>query len=150
MKLLYIAGPYRGETINEIYNNISEARRRMEWAWLHGWTPLCPHTNSAFTDGLVPDAIILAGYIEIVTRCDAILLGEWGRGWKASSGSVDEFIAAEQCRLEIIHDPLVRIVSGTGKVPQEDSVGGDVQLPGSNPTGDGYTGVAGSGGKFRR
>lgn len=101
--LLYIAGPYRDETINGIFNNIIEARKRMEWAWSNDWVPICPHMNSAFSDGVVPDEIILAGYLKVVHVCDAILMMS---GWKESKGSVDEYLLALKLNLFVINDPL--------------------------------------------
>jgi len=106
-RLLYIAGPYRANTLNGIHNNIAEARRRMEWAWLNGYAPICPHTNSAYTDGLVSDQIILDGYKEMVSRCDAILMGKWGKGWACSEGATEEYKVAIDTGLEVIWDPLV-------------------------------------------
>lgn len=102
-KLIYIAGPYRAPTINGIYNNIAEARKRMEWAWTHGWIPLCPHTNSAFTDGLVPDTVLLAGCLKLLSFCNAILLIN---NWRSSSGAVKEMKLAVQLGMEVIRDPL--------------------------------------------
>ncbi len=102
-KIVYIAGPYRAPTVNGIHNNIAEARKRMEWAWLNGWIPLCPHTNSAFTDGLVSDVVILAGCLKLLSVCDAILLI---RGWGNSVGTVRERNLAVQLGLEVIIDPL--------------------------------------------
>lgn len=105
-RVIYIAGPYRAPTVNDIYNNIVEARKRMEWAWLTGWIPICPHTNSALIDGLVTDDIILTGYLHILTRCDAILLGNWGVGWKNSAGAVVEHQQAIRLGLKVLSDPL--------------------------------------------
>jgi hypothetical protein len=102
-KLIYIAGPYRAPTVNGIHNNIAEARKRMEWAWGAGYVPICPHTNSAFTDGLVSDTIILAGCLKLLSVCDVILLM---RGWRNSEGAVRERELAIQFGLEIINDPL--------------------------------------------
>lgn len=103
MKLLYIAGPYRSKTVNGIYNNISEARKRMEWAWLNNYTPICPHTNSAFTDGLVSDDILLAGCQKMLSVCDTILMMN---GWEQSKGARDEYNLALELGLKIIPDPL--------------------------------------------
>jgi len=105
-RILYIAGPYRADTINEIYDNIAEARKRMIWAWRNGWIPICPHTNSALIDGIIPDKSILQGYKEIVPLCDAILLGSWGIGWHKSVGSIEEYTVALNYDLLIMWDPL--------------------------------------------
>lgn len=102
-KIIYIAGPYRAPTVNGIHNNIVRARKRMEWAWCNNYVPICPHTNSAFTDGLVPDTIILAGCLKLLSVCDVILLM---RGWRNSTGALRERELAIHLGLEIIEDPL--------------------------------------------
>jgi hypothetical protein len=102
-KLIYIAGPYRAKTVNGIHNNIAEARKRMEWAWLNNYIPICPHTNSAFTDGLVLDSLLLAGCLKLLSVCDVILLM---RNWRSSIGAIRERDLAIQLKLKIINDPL--------------------------------------------
>jgi len=101
-EVLYIAGPYRASTIIGIHHNIQEARRRMEWAWVYGFVPICPHTNSAFTDGLVDDSVILKGYLHLVSKCDAILRI---RGWEESKGAVAENELAMKLGLRVVVDP---------------------------------------------
>lgn len=102
-KLLYIAGPYRAPTVNGIFHNIIEARKRMEWAWQNGWVPVCPHTNSAFSDGIVPDDIILEGYLHLLTKCEAILRMH---GWQNSNGAMEESVLASNLGLKVLEDPF--------------------------------------------
>ena len=102
-KILYIAGPYKAKTTHGVFRNIMEARRRMEWAWVNGYIPICPHTNSAFTDGLVDEEVILSGYCRLVAGCDAIMMID---GWEESNGSIEELIVAERNQLERIPDPF--------------------------------------------
>ena len=102
-KILYIAGPYRAATINKTYHNIHEARRRMEWAWVNGYIPICPHMNSAFIDGIVEDEVIFSGYCRLVAGCDVIMMID---GWEESNGSIEELIVAERNQLERIPDPF--------------------------------------------
>jgi len=97
--ILYICGPYRASTVHGMKRNIRLAEKAMEWAWVHGWTPLCPHTNSAFIDGLVPDRVILAGYCKLLLRCDAVLLL---RGYEESEGAVAELSLAEERNITIL------------------------------------------------
>lgn len=89
MKLIYIAGPYRGKTVNEIYWNVQHAREMAESVLrlCPGWFPIVPHLNTAFMDGLVDDKIFLKGDKEILKRCDGILLSTY---WKDSRGAVAE------------------------------------------------------------
>lgn len=105
-KIVYIAGPYRADTINGIYHNIHEARRRMEWVWKQGNVPICPHTNSAFIDGIVEDTVILSSYLRLLSVCNAILLIQ---GWEESSGATTEFKVAIELGLQTISDPFASI-----------------------------------------
>lgn len=98
-KLLYIIGPYRAEKIIDVKRNIRRAEKVMEWAWTRGWVPICPHLNSAFIDGLVPDSTILRGYREVLRRCDAVTLVGY---WQGSAGSVDEVNLAKELRLTFV------------------------------------------------
>lgn len=102
---LYISGPYRADTVNGIHNNIAEARKRAEWGWANGYFPICPHLNSAFIDGLVPDKDILECYLQLVDLCHVILMVD---GWKDSQGSIAELQRAKKSRLQVISDPLTK------------------------------------------
>ena len=102
--LLYIAGPYRAKTVNGVRRNIRKAEMVMEWAWVNGWIPVCPHLNSAFVDGLVPDEMILKRYLRLLTRCDAILMM---KGWQDSEGAKDEYMLARNyIGIRVLDDPL--------------------------------------------
>ena len=101
-QLLYIAGPHRAPTISEIYRNIENARLRMEWAWANMYIPICPHTNSGFIDGIIPDEDILEAYLSVVSVCDAILMIN---GWGNSKGSIAEHKVAMSLGLEMVQDP---------------------------------------------
>ena len=90
MKLIYVAGKYRGKTLNEVYWNINGAREVAE-AILRlcpGWFPIVPHMNTAFMDGLVGDKIFLKGDKELLKRCDGIYLMPF---WKESKGAKAEY-----------------------------------------------------------
>lgn len=99
MKLIYVAGKYRGKTINETYENIQVARQASTELWQKGYAVLCPHTNTSFMDGLVPDDTFLQGTMEILRRCDAIYLLP---NWKQSEGARAEFALADELGLEVI------------------------------------------------
>ena len=89
MKLIYVAGKYRGETANEIYWNINGAREVAE-AILRlcpGWFPVTPHLNTAFMDGLADDEVFLEGDKELLKRCDAVYMMPY---WEESEGATAE------------------------------------------------------------
>lgn len=71
--LIYVAGPYRATTENGVFEHIIEARRIAAELWKQGWTPICPHLNSAFMGGIVPDAEFLQRDLVLLYQCDAII-----------------------------------------------------------------------------
>ena len=84
MKLVYIAGPYRGPNAWAIEQNIRRAEDVAAQVWKAGLAALCPHANSRHMDGITTDENFLAGTLEMLRRCDAVLLVE---GWQKSVGS---------------------------------------------------------------
>lgn len=84
MDIAYVGGPYRANSIHAIGCNIRAAEAVAVELWRMGWAVICPHLNSAFLDGAVPDEAFLAGDLEIMTRCDALVLIE---GWRDSQGA---------------------------------------------------------------
>lgn len=98
MTVVYIAGPYRGKNVNEIHNNIEAARKLAVVYWKIGFAVLCPHLNSAYMDGVVPDEEFLAGGLELLKRCDAVALVE---NWDKSAGTVREVELAKELGLRI-------------------------------------------------
>ena len=54
---------------------------------------MCPHANTRFFDGQLTDAFWLAGTLELLRRCDAVMLVE---GWERSSGTLGEIAVAER------------------------------------------------------
>ena len=48
MKLAYIIGPYRADTIYQIKKNIEKAEETALKYWKKGYAVICPHLNTAF------------------------------------------------------------------------------------------------------
>ena len=91
MKLVYIAGPYRGATPNAMRENIRRAEERAADAVRAGHYPIVPHLCTAWMDGLAPDQHFLDGTLEAMKRCDEVWLCE---GWRDSHGSKLEVATA--------------------------------------------------------
>lgn len=92
MKVAYVAGPFRGPNAWAIECNIRMAESRSLDIWrTPGWCAICPHTNTRFFQGAAPDEVWLKGDIEILLRCDALVLCPH---WYASSGTRAEVCAA--------------------------------------------------------
>lgn len=101
MKVAYIAGQYRASTIHGLLENIRNAEQVAIKYWGMGYAVICPHKNTALLDGAVPDTVFLHGDIEILSRCNTIVMME---GWELSEGARNELDHARQLGLEIILD----------------------------------------------
>ena len=91
MPVVYVSGPYRARSVNGIAENIMRARTAALRLWKAGSAALCPHLNTAFMDGACPDETWLEGDIEMLQRCDAMLVLD---GWADSAGTCAEIAAA--------------------------------------------------------
>jgi len=87
MKLIYIAAPYRAETIAKLQHNIAQAKIMAQYYWLQGNAVICPHLNTANFDGLVDDKQFLNAYKKILLTCDEMIVHP---DWVKSEGSIEE------------------------------------------------------------
>lgn len=69
--------------------------------WQAGCACHCPHTNTRFFDKAAPDAVFLDGDLEILRRCDFVILVP---GWERSQGTLAEINAAVSQGLPIFPD----------------------------------------------
>lgn len=86
-RLVYVAGAYRSPTENGVLMNILAAREAAVRLWQAGFAVICPHMNSAFMGGTVPDTAFLEGDLTILRRCDAVYMLP---GWAKSTGACGE------------------------------------------------------------
>lgn len=100
MKVIYIAGPFRGSNAWAVECNIRRAEKVAFEVAEMGLVPLCPHTMTRFFNGTLTDAYWLAATMELLRRCDAILLLPC---WQSSSGSVAERAEARRLGLPVLH-----------------------------------------------
>lgn len=100
MIVIYVVGAYRAPTIRGVVENIRSAESVALSLWQRGFAVVCPHLNSALLDGAVPDGTFLAGDLEILSRCDAVVTVP---GWEASVGSVAEVQEAKSLGLAVFH-----------------------------------------------
>lgn len=104
MPIVYIAGPYRGAHECIVYRNIARAREAAELVWRSGGVALCPHLNSAFMGGIVPDETFLEGDLLLIERCDAVFAIH---GWRDSVGAKGEVEHAKKQRfIRIFEDEV--------------------------------------------
>jgi nucleoside 2-deoxyribosyltransferase len=91
MKVVYVAGPFRASTGWGIEENVRYAELHALHVWRAGAACLCPHMNSRHFNGVLPDKTFLDGDLELLLRCDAVLLLP---NWAESDGTIDEVIFA--------------------------------------------------------
>jgi len=89
MKVIYIAGPFRGPNSWAIENNIRRAEALALEVWELGAAAICPHANTRFYQGAAPDTQWLKGDLAILDKCDAVMCTlDWTRSVGAR-GEVD-------------------------------------------------------------
>ena len=99
--LVYVAGPYRAASRDAIARNIAAARQLGIAAAALGWFPVIPHANTAHMELDLPglgDDFWLAGTLEMMERCDAVVLIP---GWQNSAGTRGEIIRAEELGIPV-------------------------------------------------
>jgi nucleoside 2-deoxyribosyltransferase len=84
MRIVYIAGPFRGPSSWHIAQNIRRAEELALQVWKMGAAALCPHANTANFQGAAPDEVWLKGDLALLERCDAILMTT---DWERSAGA---------------------------------------------------------------
>ncbi len=100
MKVIYIAGPFRGPSAWDIEQNIRRAEELALEVWRSGNAAICPHTNTRFFQGAADDKVWLDGDIEIMKRCDAVLMTV---DWERSSGARIEHELAHQLGIPVMY-----------------------------------------------
>lgn len=92
MKVVYTAGPYRNKNgFWYVNRNIQQAEQVALKLWRMGFSVICPHKNTGQFDGALSEDHILAGYLELVPRCDYVVLLP---GWQYSAGTCAEYFTA--------------------------------------------------------
>ena len=102
MKVIYIAGKYRGD----IDANIAIARKVAIELWEMGHAVFCPHLNTQHfeVDCCVPEDAYIQGDLEILKRCDGVVMLP---GWRESKGATQEYYAALRAGLPVWFYPSV-------------------------------------------
>lgn len=101
--LAYIAGPYRDPRgAHWIGENIHRARRVAADMWARGYAVICPHLNTSLMDGLCDDSAFLDGTLEMLRRCDLVVLTY---DWHHSAGAIREVNEAMMLRIPVYQWP---------------------------------------------
>lgn len=101
MKLVYVAGPYRAKTVWGVEQNILAAQQvTAQILAIDGLHPVCPHLNTRQMEGITSDEQVLEGTLEMLRRCDAVIID--GR-WESSAGTRGEVAEALRLGLPILY-----------------------------------------------
>ena len=88
MKLIYVAGKFTADTGWGIEQNVRRAEDVGIYIARLGAMPVIPHANTRyFADECTPE-FWYAGTLELLKRCDAIIMCE---GWADSKGAREEY-----------------------------------------------------------
>jgi hypothetical protein len=98
MKVIYLAGPYRGATEWDVVQNIRRAEALALEVWKLGAACICPHKNTALLGGAAPDELWLQGDLELLRRCDAVICTA---DWSRSAGAINEVALARETGLPV-------------------------------------------------
>lgn len=109
MKVVYIAGPFRSasqyikgeQDAFGVQRNIMAAMAVALEVWRLGAAALCPHGNTFCFQGAANDKIWLEGDIELMKRCDAVLMTP---DWARSSGATAERDEAVHAGIPVFYD----------------------------------------------
>jgi hypothetical protein len=102
MKIAYVAGPYRAKTLRGIVENINKAEAVALELWKMGFMVFCPHKNSGLFDGDIPDDAFLKGDLEMMYRCDLVVMTP---DWEKSTGAANERIEAIDHNIPVYYWP---------------------------------------------
>ena len=122
MKLIYVAGPYSAPTEYEVGQNIREAEALALEVWkTKKAAAVCPHMNTAHWGGVLSHADFIAGDLEIISRCDAILLMP---KWESSKGARQEYQFAMDNGIFVFYtlEALIGWINNNMTGPMEDLV----------------------------
>ena len=103
MKVAYVAGPYsdaRGHWY--VWQNIQQASEIAVALWQMGYSVICPHRNTAFFDGAALREVWLEGDLEIMKRCDLVVMTP---DWRRSPGANTEHDLAKASGIQVYYWP---------------------------------------------
>ena len=100
MKVVYVAGAIKASNAWEREKNIRRAEEVALAIWKMGAAAICVHSSCRFFEGVLPDGTWYEGDLEILKRCDAMILVE---GWEGSRGTERELDFAIDNKIQAFH-----------------------------------------------
>ena len=102
MRVVYVAGPFRaGANQWKQEQNVRRAEALALDVWKLGAVAICPHSMTRFYQGALPDDVWLDGDLELLHRCDAILMMP---DWEQSMGARAEHRAATEWKQHVFYN----------------------------------------------
>lgn len=101
MKAVYIAGAYRARTPWATEQNVRRAEELALTVCAMGAVSVCPHTMFRWYQGTFQDRYWLDAGIELMSRCDAVVLVD---GWETSEGTKGEINQARLRGIPVFGD----------------------------------------------
>lgn len=109
MKVIYVAGPFRRASTHMpgqqdswgIQQNVMRAMELALEVWRSGAAAVCPHANTAPFEGSLPAETWLDGDIEVLSRCDGVIMTP---DWESSAGARAEHDFARHHCIPIFYD----------------------------------------------
>jgi nucleoside 2-deoxyribosyltransferase len=101
--IVYVAGPYRSEDSWEVHANIRRAKEMGDELIQEGIMPLIPHKNTELCEHLNTSQFFLDGTLELMRRCDALLIVP---KYENSEGTLGEIAEARKLGKPVFFDIL--------------------------------------------
>lgn len=103
--VIYLAGKYRGN----VKQNIADSRKVAIELWELGYNVICPHLNTANfeEDCMVANERYLEGDLDIVSRCDAVVVLP---NSESSTGTQGEIIYAQSWGIPVYFYPNLPVI----------------------------------------
>jgi nucleoside 2-deoxyribosyltransferase len=104
--MVYVAGPYRAETWDQVMANVARASGVTAALLRDGHSVICPHAMThTFEMYHLPDEVFLRNGLDQLRRCDAVCLVTGGPNWRSSSGTVAEVEEARRLGMGVYLSP---------------------------------------------
>lgn len=101
MKVVYVAGPFRGRSNWDVKQNVRVAETASLRVAELGAMPLCPHKNTENFDGLLTAEFWLEGTKELMRRCDAVYVCVPEATATSSAGTMGEIAEARRMGIPV-------------------------------------------------
>jgi hypothetical protein len=95
---VYVAGPFRAEDCWRQERHVRTAEEAAWQLWKMGMAPLCPHSQTRFYQGSLPNDVWLEGDLSWVEVSQALYVVD---GWEESEGTLGEIKLAKKLGIPI-------------------------------------------------